>query len=63
MENFVLVTRSDGSSFCGGILADEMGLGKTVEMLSCIASNTAPPEVFKFYIFNVYYIYTNIIFN
>jgi len=38
---------SDGSPFSGGILADEMGLGKTVEMLCCIISNTAPPEVYK----------------
>lgn len=42
--------KSDGSKFSGGILADEMGLGKTVEMLCCIMANTAPSEVFQFYI-------------
>lgn len=45
---FILVIKSDGSPFSGGILADETGLGKTVEMLSCIISNTSPPEVIQF---------------
>lgn len=55
MEIFFLVTKSDGSPFCGGILADEIGLGKSVDMLCCIASNTAPPEVFNLVYFQCFY--------